>query len=228
VRWPRGTRRSPGVVADDRQAGARVTQAAHDLHLQAVDVLVLVHQHVVERASHARAEYVVTRERPPVQQQVVEVDHTKRALARAIGAEDLRERLAMLGTPRERLGQNLLQGGLGIDRARVHVEHRLGPREAPSTACVALLLAHVVEQVSRIAGVEHTEARREPERGRVQADHAVRDRVERAANDRAGACVRGVKRSASVRARSTISRAARRVKAQEQDPLGSDPFGQQP
>ena len=73
---------------------------------------------------------------------------------------------------------------------------------------MALLLAHEVQQVGGVAGVEHAEARLEAERGGVDTDHPVRDRVKGPPDDRP-AC--GATRSARARARSTISRAARRV-----------------
>ena len=161
-------------------------QASHDVDLQAVDVLVLVHQHVVEGVGHARSDHIVGRERAPVEEQVIEIEQGQLALARPVGAERLRERLAVLGTPWKRLGQDLRQRRLGVDGARVHVEHRLGARKTPSTRGVTLLLAHHVEKIGGVLGVEHPEARIETERGGVKANHAVGDRVKRAAHDAAG------------------------------------------
>ena len=163
------------VVADDRQLRPCAAKASHDVDLQAVDVLVLVHQHVVESVSHAWPDHLVGRERAPVQEQVVEIEKTERALAHRVGAEGLRERVAMLGAPRKRLRQHLRQRRLGVDRARVDVEHRLRAREAPAARGVTLLLAHEVEQVGRVARVEDPEAGSEPERGGVESHHPVGD-----------------------------------------------------
>jgi hypothetical protein len=213
------------VVADDGQPRAPATQAADDLHLQAVDVLVLIDEHVVERIGDARPEHLVAGERAPIQQQIVEVDHAERALARPIGAKDLGERPAMLSTPRKGLRQHLLQGRLRVDGTRVDVEHRLRAREAPGAACVALFLAHVVEQVGRVARVEHAEAGLQPERGGVQAHHPVCDRVERAAHDRAR-----VRRHPLRQRARPLDHLARRAprERQQQDPLGRDALAQQP
>ena len=84
--------------------------------------------------------------------------------------------------PREGLGQQLAQRALGVDRARVDVQQRRLAREAPAGLPHAGLLAHDVEQVGRVAGVEHAEAGRQPEHGRVAAHEAVGDRVEGAAH----------------------------------------------
>ena len=70
---------------------------------------------------------------------------------------------------------------------------------------VAVLLAQQVEHVGRVAGVEHAEAGRQPERGRVPAHEPVRDRVERPAEHARR------RRAPAPRARWSISRAARRV-----------------
>ena len=77
-----------------------------------------------------------------------------------------------------------------------------------------MLVADEIDHIGRVAGVEDRESFREPERGRVTAQRAVRDRVEGAADDpRAPAPVlRGPPASASsVSQRCVISRAARRV-----------------
>ena len=64
----------------------------------------------------------------------------------------------MLGAPGMRVGENLLQGRLGVDGPGVDIEHRLRPREPPGTRGMPQLLAHEVEQVGRVAGVEDAEA----------------------------------------------------------------------
>ena len=49
------------VVADDRQARMSPAQLAHDVDLQPVDVLVLVHEDVVEAVRDARPDHLVGR-----------------------------------------------------------------------------------------------------------------------------------------------------------------------
>ena len=62
------------VVADHGQFAPLAAQAAHDLGLQAVDVLILVDEHVLEGAAGAGAQLLVGGERAPVQQQIVQVE----------------------------------------------------------------------------------------------------------------------------------------------------------
>jgi len=153
------------VIAHDGQARPGPTQVSHDVHLQPVDVLVLIDQHVLEALSDQRADDLVGRERAPVQQQVIEIEHAERPLARAVAAKDLRERLVMLLAPRERFGQHLGQRRLGVDGPRVDVLHRLRAREAPCALGVTVFLAQVVEQIGRVTRVQHPKAGIEAQRG---------------------------------------------------------------
>jgi hypothetical protein len=170
------------VVADDRHVLAARAQRAHEVDLQAVDVLVLVDEEVVDGPAHLGADDGVERERAPVQEQVVEVEHAEAALAGAVLDEQAGEVVAMALAPRERLGQELAQRPLGVDRARVDVQQRRLAREAPAGLAHARVLADEVEQVGGVAGVEHAEARGQAERGGVPAHEAVRDRMERTAD----------------------------------------------
>ena len=70
---------------------------------------------------------------------------------------------------------------------------------------VPVLLAHQVEHVGRVAGVEHAEAGRQPERRGVPAHEPMGDRVERAAHDRP----RAGPGATEARARARASRARR-------------------
>ena len=181
-----------------------------DVGLQAVHVLVLVDEHVIEGTRELRADHLIGAEGPPVEQQVVEVQDAEGALARSVGAEERRERLAVLLAPGIGLGEHLVERPLGVDGARVDVEQRLRPREAPCLSSVAVLLAHVVQDVGRVAGVEDPEARsRDPASPRGGGPSGARssERCRRGSARR-----RERLRSARVRARSTSSRAARRVK----------------
>ena len=66
-RSPRESRRSPGSRRRPRVRPAPPRRsAAHDVDLQAVDVLVLVDEHVVEAAGDARPDALVAGQRPPV------------------------------------------------------------------------------------------------------------------------------------------------------------------
>ena len=154
------------VVAHDGDVGALAAQAADEVDLEPVDVLVLVDEQVVDAGAQLRPDDRVLGQRAPVEQQVVEVDHPEPALARAVVDEQAREVVGVALAPREGLGQQLAQRALGVDRARVDVQQRRLAREAPAGLPDAGLLAHEVQQVGRVAGVEHAEAGRQAEHGR--------------------------------------------------------------
>jgi hypothetical protein len=84
------------VVADRGHVAALAPQAADDVDLQPVDVLVLVDQHVVEGIADLRADDLVARQAAPVQQQVVEIEHPECPLARAVRAEQHGEVVGVL------------------------------------------------------------------------------------------------------------------------------------
>ena len=80
------------VVADDGDVASRSARSPPDeVDLQAVDVLVLVDEQVVDAPRQLRADDRVLRQRAPVEQQVVEVDDAERALARPVVDEQPRE-----------------------------------------------------------------------------------------------------------------------------------------
>ena len=72
------------VVAHHRDVGALAAQAADEVHLQPVDVLVLVDEQVVDPGAELRPHDRVLRHCAPVEQQVVEIDDPEPALARAV------------------------------------------------------------------------------------------------------------------------------------------------
>ncbi len=167
----------------------------------------------------------VREQRAPVQQQVVEVEHAERALARRVGSERLAQLLGVLGAPREVACEHLRERGLGVHHARVDVEHRVCARESPAALGVPALLADQVDQVGRVARVEHAEARAQAQRGGVQAHQPVRDRVERAAHD---APARG-RLALRERARALDQLARRPAReAEQQDALRGHALPQQP
>jgi hypothetical protein len=138
---------------------------------------------VVERVADAAADDVVGGQGAPVQQQVVEVEHPERPLARPVGAEQRREVVGVLGAPWEVLVEHLAERALRVDRARVDVGERVLAREPGARRGVPVLLADEVEHVRGIAGVEQREAGGEAERRGMRPDDPVGDRVERPTDD---------------------------------------------
>src|ERR1039458_4378743 len=88
---------------------------------------------MIEVIGDQRADRRITRERAPVEQQVVEIEDAEGALACPVGAEDLGEGLVVLITPGKELGEDLAQRCLGVDGAGIDVEHRRGTRKTPRT-----------------------------------------------------------------------------------------------
>ena len=112
------------VVADHRDLAPTAAQRPDDLDLQPVDVLVLVDQEVIEGVLDRRPRDLVDDERSPVEQQIVEVEHTERPLPLAVGFEQRAKRLDVLLAPREALRHHSAQRLLSVDRARVDVQRR--------------------------------------------------------------------------------------------------------
>ena len=102
-----------------------------DLHLELVDVLILVDEDVIKAGGQPSARVRVAGQRAPEQEQVVQVDHAEGAFAGGIGAKQAGHGIAVLGTPRERLLDHLPDRTLRVDRARVHVGEGVLARETP-------------------------------------------------------------------------------------------------
>ena len=92
-----------------------------------------------------------------------------------------------------------------------------------------MLFTHEVDQVGGVAGVEHREALGQPERRRVPAQRAVRDRVERAAHDPAAASLRGALGAREQRL-GPVGHLPRRAPGERQrhDAFGGNPASDEP
>ena len=212
------------VVSDRGQVPALPPQVADDVDLQAVDVLVLVDQHVIELRLDLRSDDLVGREASPVQEQVVEVDDPERALSSRVRPEERGDVVPVLLAPRKGLGEHLGKRSLRVDRARVDIEQRALLRKPPPTLGVSVLLAHEVEHVGRVSGVKHAEACRQPERRRVPADEMMGDGME-GATEHAASAVRH--RHQRPRALQHLARRATRER-QQQDAFRRAPLGDEP
>ena len=108
-----------GVVADDGQAVAPVrwaTEGAQYVHLERVDVLVLVDADVVDLSADQRTESFVGRSSAPVEEEVVEVQQSEHPLAGDVRATDVADRLDLVDTPGRHLVDHRRQGPLRVDR----------------------------------------------------------------------------------------------------------------
>src|SRR4029077_2349746 len=99
----------------DRETTLAFVERFDDVDLQAVNVLVLVDEDVVEHRSELWPGVFVEGERAPVEQEVVEVEQLTGALPFPVRAEDAADLLEMGEAPGEVLGQHLRQRRLHVD-----------------------------------------------------------------------------------------------------------------
>ena len=161
-----------------------------------------------QRAASRRPEHSVGAQRPPVEQQIVEVEQAARALAGDVGPEHAGDRLDVRPRPRETARRWTSAGRpAGVHRAGVDVgEHALCAGYAGrcrSSPCSSRTRS---SRSAASAGSITATSPRQAERVGVRGDHPVRDRVERAAPGPRPAPV-----AAHAAARPSISAAARRV-----------------
>ena len=96
------------VVADHGQAAPAGLQRQQDRRLQAVGVLVLVDQHMVEAAADIVGERRIAHHLRPVEQQVVVIEHVLLLLGLDIGGEQLLQLGRPAGAPRKGRAEHLL------------------------------------------------------------------------------------------------------------------------
>ena len=179
---------------------------------------------MIELRLDLRSDDFIDRETSPVQEQVVEIDHSERALPSCIRPEQRRDVVPVLLAPRKGIGEHPGKRSLRVHRAGVDIEQRALLRKPPPTLRVPVLLAHEVEHVRGVSRVEHAEPRRQPERRRVPTDEMMGDGMERATQHAAGAVRHRHQRP---RALQHLTRRATRER-QQQNPFRRDPFGDEP
>ncbi len=189
------------VVAHHREAVAVRLQPQKDRSLQAVGVLIFVHQHVVEALADVGGERRLRHHLRPIEQEIVVVEHVLALLGLDIGRKQLAQLAFPSGAPRKERAQHLLQRRLRVHGARIdrqagafHREALLGFREAE-------IVADEIHQIGRIAAVMDRECPIEPDLRGVFAQQSRADRVKGArpgepTRDRAGAVSQHVGRYA--------------------------------
>ncbi len=113
-----------GVVADDRQAAASGLERQQDRGLQAVRVLILVDEDVIEAAADVVGQAGVADHLRPVEQEVVVIEHVLLLLGFDIGREQFLELRRPSRAPWIRCADDLLDRHLGVDAARIDRETR--------------------------------------------------------------------------------------------------------
>ena len=169
------------VVADHRDTAPVRLQPRQDVGLQGVGVLVFVDQHMVEPVAQSVRHRLDLQRLGPVEQDVVVVEDALRLLGGDIAGEQPAQVVGPFGTPGELAVQHRLQvaGQPGIDGVAVDREAGALAREAAAGRAQAQIVAHEVQQVFRIAPVEHREIRRQADPVSLQPEQPGTHRVER-------------------------------------------------
>ena len=115
-----------------------------------------------------------------MQQQVIEIEHAQRSLARGVAAQDLGHGVEVLLAPGKQLRDDLAYRALGVDGPGVDAGQRLLARKPPLAGRMTELVADEVQHVGGVSGVQQAEVGRQPERARIAAHEPVPDGVERA------------------------------------------------
>ena len=182
------------VVADDGEATSVGLHRQQQARLQAVGVLVLVHQHVAEAAADCAREIGVGDHLCPVEQEVVVVEHRLRLLGLDVGEEQTLQLVLPLGAPREAPLQDLGELRLCVHHRRVDRKAGRFQRETLALRRQRQFVADEVHQVGRILAIVDGEGGVEPDVAGVLAQEARADAVEGARPGKAGAGEPGVAR----------------------------------
>jgi hypothetical protein len=101
---------------------------------------------------------------PPPQQQVIVVEDVARELRVDVRREQPAQLTGVLAAPRIRAVEHGLERRARVDRARIDREAGVLAREPPVLLRQPAIAADQIEQVGRIAAIEHGERRVEAER----------------------------------------------------------------
>ena len=179
------------VVAHHGQAPAVGLQRVQDAGLQAVGVLVLVDQHVVEARAHRGGDGGLLHGQVPVQQQVVVVQHALRLLGLGVGVEQLFQPRLVAAAPGVLLRQHLAQRLRAVDGARQDGAAGARQRKARAAVVQAQLGAHLGQQLFGVAAVHHAEVGLQAQRPGIRTQqpcaHAVEGAGPRQLGRRGGA-----------------------------------------
>ena len=167
-----------GVVADDGEARAGRLERHEDPRLQAVGVLVLVDQHVIEAAAGLGPERRLRQHLGEVEEEVVVVEDVLALLCLHVAGEQRAELRLPVGAPRIDLGEDLGELGLLVDCARIDGEAGGLQREPLGRLREAEIVADEVDEVGGIAPVVDGEGRVEADLGRAFAQEPRADGVE--------------------------------------------------
>ena len=167
------------VVADRGEGGAQPGQLLHEVGLQRVGVLDLVDEHVVDLVAEQAADGGRAEQGPPLEEEVVVVEHLVAPLALEVRAEDGPQLIGIVPAPRVPALEHLLERPAGVHAAAPDGRHRvLAGVAAGRGAGRPQLVPQQREEVAGIGRVEHGERRLEADGPAVAAQEPVGDGME--------------------------------------------------
>ena len=170
-----------GLVTDHREALAVRGQQPHDFHLEAVQILVLVDQHVAKALGQLWPELVVPHQGTPIEEEIIEIEEGRAAFAGGKIPEQLADDLEVGFTPRVLERHQIAQRALRIDASGVDVDEGGGTREPGGGPRQGVIASEQIHQIAGPCRIEDAECRRQVEHLRVAGHVSMGDGVEGAA-----------------------------------------------
>ena len=160
----------------------------------------------------------ISDQRPPGDQQIIQVKQAALALAVAVMAQQVGDRVGLLERPGKLLFDDGAGRGRGVDRAGRDVGDGACRGQPHLGAVEPMLPAQQIDQVDDVVGIDDRHVL-QPQMLRVLGDDAVRDGMERTAGD----ALRSL--PAAAHHRSPREHRGRRAPSerQQQDPFRYDP-----
>ena len=145
------------VVANHRHASPIGLERNQYLRLEAIGVLILVDEDVIETRPHFAGQRRVPRGLRPVQEQVVIVENVLRLLRRRVAGKELPQLVFPMRAPGEGASQHLGERCLTVDDARVNREARHLARKAIPRRRETEFMPDDGEQIFGIASIMNSE-----------------------------------------------------------------------
>ncbi len=170
------------VVAHDGEVAVLARQKLHQICLDVVHVLILVHEHVREAAGDGAPDVWLARQKLGREaEQVVVVREPVAALGRVEGVAQVRDGIGVAGVVRVLLGDDLLHTHPAVGRAGEDALQRAFLGKAPLAGVQAFFGAHQINHVGGIGLIENREPVGQANRLAVLAQDFDAEGVERAA-----------------------------------------------
>ena len=192
VAYSRGTKRIDRlrIITNHCQPAPVRLEREQDRGLQAVRVLILVDQDVIEAPADFLREGALGQHMRPVKQEIVVIEHVLALLHLDIGGEQFLQFRRPVRAPRKRLAENFIERSLGVHRARIDRKARALLRETAFGARETEFVPHQIDQVGRILAVVDGERAIESDALGIFAQEPRTDRMEGSGPDQPRARIR--------------------------------------